>query len=128
MLLLILVGVLLVIAFLYTPGISKQEVSLFTDVKQKAHVYSGFHPEYFMKFINNLELFEENINDVQLAATYLYRAIGFIEELAMYSDSDHVDDIHTLVPVIGVAGERILMDSALKNNMKFRPTYLKNIY
>jgi hypothetical protein len=91
-------------------------------------VYSGFNPEYFTKFINNLDLFEENINNVHLAATYLYRAIGSLEELSLYADAEHIDELHAIVPVLGVTGERILMDSALKNNMKFRPTYLKNIY
>jgi hypothetical protein len=109
--------------FLYTPVVSKQEESKFTQVIEDAHVYSGLNSEYFMKFVNNLELFEDNVNNVHLAATYLYRAIGSLEELAMYGAQD---EIHALIPTVGITGERILMRQALQNNMAFNPTYLKN--
>jgi len=128
MLLLIVIGLLLIIAFLYTPAISKQEESQFEDIKQAVHVYSGLHPEHFIAFINNIDLFEKNTGSVHLAATYLYRSIGFLEELAMYGDVDVQEHIHKIIPTVGMTGERILMKEALQRNMVFRPTYLKNSY
>ena len=98
------------------------------DIKESVHVYSGLHPEHFMAFINNIDLFEKNIDSVHLAATYLYRSIGFLEELAMYGDVDVQEHIHKIIPTVGMTGERILMKKALQHNMVFRPTYLKNSY
>jgi hypothetical protein len=128
MLLLIVVGLLLVIAFLYTPAISKKEESQFVNIKETVHIYSGLHAEHFIAFINNIDLFERDIDSVHLAATYLYRAIGFLEELAMYGDADVQERIHRIIPIVGMTGERILMKKALEHNMAFRPTYLKNSY
>lgn len=125
MLLLIVVGLLLVTVFLYTPAISEQEDSKFEEYIDYVHTYSGLNPEHFTKFVNNIKLFETNLNNVHLAATYLYRAIGHLEELAMYGAQD---EIHSVIPSVGITGEQILMRQALKHNMQFRPTYLKNMY
>ena len=63
-----------------------------------------------------------------MAATYLYRSIGFLEELALYGDDEVQQDLHEIITLIGVKGEKILIRSALRNNMAFNPTYLKNTY
>ena len=128
MFILMILFVLFVAFLAMTPRRVERREEIHT-LKQEAHVYSGIQPEHFGVFINNMELFEEHVDDPQLASGYLYGAIGALEELALYTKSGASmvrDEIHALVQRIGIMGEDIILKNALHKGLYFRPTYLNN--
>jgi hypothetical protein len=96
-------------------------------LKRRVHTYSGFNSECFIRFLNNIDLFIENIHNVHVAATFLYRSIGCVEELALYATGDYQHEIQAITYDIGITGEKLLMKVAIDNNISFRPTYLNRL-
>lgn len=81
--------------------------------------YSGLNPDLYTKYVNNLELFGENINNTDSAKDYLYKALDNAEDLKLYGDVEFNDTIL----VVAKEGEEILFEHALKNGDHFYPKY-----
>lgn len=81
--------------------------------------YSGLNPDIYTKYVNNLELFGENINYTDSAKEYLYSALDNAEDLKLYGDIEFNDTIL----VVAKEGEKILLEHALKNGDHFYPKY-----
>ncbi len=118
MILYMLVLTVFVLAALLTPERVGQPNSI-RALQLLLKPYSGLNPDLYTKYINNMELFEENINFTDSAKDYLYNAIDNAEDLKLYGDVDFSDTIL----VVAKEGERILFEHALKNGDHFYPKY-----
>lgn len=96
----------------------KEEPELF---EREAHRYSGLHPEIFSEFLANMNLCRTYSGHPDIALSFLYKAIGYLEELALYAvsgDFDAREEMYDLIQRIGSSFELYL-------NAK-NPKYLNN--
>ena len=80
--------------------------------------------------MNNIELFEQTTYSVTLSQKYLYRAIDSLQELALYTvggSSNAIHEINELASEIGDIAEQMIAETALKQGVRFRPKYIKDI-
>ena len=131
--LIIIVLAIFFVLMLYSPTVKKVNRSQeLEDLKYDVHKYSGLHPASYLKFENNLELMEEELEklDVPMAEHYLQKAVEDIEDLSLYttgSNTDVIDDLLRLSKQIGMESEKLIMEISLFNKNKFRPKYLNNL-
>ena len=126
MLLLMLISLLLLIAFLYTP--IRSDTDTIIQYKRELQKYSGFQPDLFRESMNFMELFQNSIHDPEAAAQYLYDAIERAETMKLYASPEYHDEIHESAKNMAIEGERLILDSALAKGIFFRTTYLKESY
>ena len=72
-------------------------------------------------------LMEENVEDIDLASYYLYRAIDDAQSLALQSTGSHsyvIDDVATITEDIGVYAEGMIRSKALVQGRTFTARYL----
>ena len=109
----------------------RREVDRLQVFKERAYKYSGIDPDTYAKFRIGLSLMQQSIHSVDTSASYLYGAIDNLQDLGLYmkgGSSDVVYEIHQLASDIGDAGERMLLDEALAQGVRFMPKYLKEYH
>lgn len=84
--------------------------------------YSGFAPELYIGFVNNIELMKNNIGNVYLADLYLKKAIEFLREFIIHVPEYRGDTI----PMIASYYEDIILKQAIETKQSFSPMYLNN--
>ena len=104
-------------------GAEKGSPDVIREMKIKIHPYSGLNSDLYLQFVNNIELFGQNISSVTLASQYLYRAIQNLNDLHLYTDTAH---FRKEIEEISIKGEKMLLKSSLKYGSLFVPRYLNN--
>jgi len=104
-------------------GTEKGSPDVIREMKIKIHPYSGLNSDLYLQFVNNIELFGQNISSVTLASQYLYRAIQNLNDLHLYTDTAH---FRKEIEEISIKGEKMLLKSSLKYGSLFVPRYLNN--
>ena len=90
-------------------------------VEREAHAYSGLNPELYGQFLANIRLCREYSGHPDIAIGFLYKALGHLENLGLYTVSGDLgvrEEITELVQKIGASFELYL-------NAK-NPKYLNN--
>jgi hypothetical protein len=108
----------------------KRDKDTFGPLKLEAYKYSGLKPELYYSFLNNMKLMQQVLNSVETSAGYLYTAVDNLQDLALYAKGGStglIDEIHDLASRIGNAGELMILDSALKQGVRFYPKFIKFI-
>jgi len=97
------------------------------NLKLELHKYSGLSPTHYNNFNTNMDLVEENVDDIDLASYYLYRAIDDAQSLALQSTGSHsyvIDDVAVITEDIGIYTEGMILNKALSQGVSFKPRYL----
>jgi hypothetical protein len=112
--------------FVVIPSLNKShaEPDLIREMKENILPYSGLNETLYLEYINNLDLFGNNINNIELASVYFYNALENLYELQLTDqDFDFTEQIHQNA----LTGEQLLMNSALEQSSSFHPKYLNNM-
>ena len=91
------------------------------EFKQDIQPYSGLDESLFIKFFNNLDIFQKNIEYVDIASKYFYNALENLYDLQL---TDQEFDFSDRINTIAVTGEEMLLRSSLKHGNLFNPKYL----
>jgi len=91
------------------------------DMKRTIQPYSGINEELFISYINNLDMFQKNIEFVDISSKYFYNAIENLYDIQLY-DQDF--DFSNKIEVIARTGEEMLLNISLKHGTLFIPKYL----
>lgn len=100
-----------------------------TALKKEAHAFSGVNPDLFLMFHSNINLAQQYIGQVDISKKFLYISLQHLEDLGLSSetgDSGVQEEIANIVFKIGYAFEKILMNEALNQGVRFRLKYLNN--
>lgn len=84
--------------------------------------YSGFAPDLYVGYINNIELMKANISNVYLADLYLKTAIQYLRDFMRNVPEYRGDSLEMIASYY----EDIIMKQAIKTNQSFSPIYLNN--
>ena len=118
--------ILLIMVFVVLPSMNRPVVK--TDVimqmKENIHPYSGLDETLYLKYINNLDLFQNNIKNIEIASVYFYKAIDNLYDLQL---TDNEFDFSEEIQKNAILGENILMNSSIEQSTSFNPKYLNNI-
>ena len=106
-------------------GTEKVSPDVIREMKLKIHPYSGLNSDLYLQFVNNIELFGQNISNVSLASQYFYRAIQNLNDLHLYTDTSQ---FRRQIKEISIKGEKMLLESSLKYGSLFVPRYLNNTF
>ncbi len=91
------------------------------EMKRTIQPYSGLNEDLFIQYINNLDMFQRNIEFVDIASKYFYKALENLYDLQLegpeFEFSNEISDI-------AVTGEEMLLRSSLKHGTMFNPKYL----
>lgn len=114
---------LFVVFTIVTKSIPDQEgdQDIILEFKQDIQPYSGLDETSFIEFSNNLDMFQKNIEYVDIASKYFYNALENLYNLQL-SDQDF--DFSDKINNIAVTGEEMLLRSSLKHGNIFNPKYL----
>ena len=121
MILLILILLFCYIIYLNGKNISASPIDI-DEMKMNIYPYSGLNKEIYLKYLNDLLLFSQNIEHVDIATKYLYSAIDRAYELQFFTDHDFTDKIMKNA----IKGEELLLESSLRYGNLFIPKYLNN--
>lgn len=118
--------ILMVIFVLYTcifNTVSDEEgdYDAIMDMKRIIQPYSGLNEDLFIQYINNLDMFQKNIEFVDIASKYFYNALENLYDLQL--DGPEFD-FTSEISDIALAGEEMLLVSSLKHGTMFNPKYL----
>ena len=84
--------------------------------------YSGFAPDLYVGYVNNIELMKSNISNVYLADLYLKKAIQNLKEFILHVPEYRGDTVESIASYY----EDIIMKQAIKTKQSFSPIYLNN--
>lgn len=91
------------------------------EMKRLIQPYSGLNEELFIQYVNNLDMFQKNIEFVDIASKYFYKALENLYDLQLegleFEFSNEISDV-------AVTGEEMLLKSSLKHGTMFNPKYL----
>ena len=122
----IILFVLIAVCIFYTFSfntVSDQEgdYDIVMDMKRSIQPYSGLNEDLFIQYINNLDMFQKNIEFVDVASKYFYKALENLYDLQLdgpeFEFTGEISDI-------AVTGEEMLLRSSLKHGTMFNPKYL----
>lgn len=91
------------------------------DLKHDIQPYSGLDETLFIEFTNNMDMFQKNIEYVDIASKYFYNALENLYELQL---TDQEFDFSDKINNVAVTGEEMLLRSSLKHGNLFNPKYL----
>ena len=118
--------ILIILFIFYTFSfntVSDQEgdYDIVMDMKRSIQPYSGLNEDLFIQYINNLDMFQKNIEFVDVASKYFYKALENLYDLQLdgpeFEFTGEISDI-------AVTGEEMLLRSSLKHGTMFNPKYL----
>ena len=118
----ILIAVFIFYTFSFNT-VSDQEgdYDIVMDMKRSIQPYSGLNEDLFIQYINNLDIFQKNIEFVDVASKYFYKALENLYDLQLdgpeFEFTGEISDI-------AVTGEEMLLRSSLKHGTMFNPKYL----
>ena len=118
----ILIAVFIFYTFSFNT-VSDQEgdYDIVMDMKRSIQPYSGLNEDLFIQYINNLDMFQKNIEFVDVASKYFYKALENLYDLQLdgleFEFTGEISDI-------AVTGEEMLLRSSLKHGTMFNPKYL----
>ena len=118
----ILIAVFIFYTFSFNT-VSDQEgdYDIVMDMKRSIQPYSGLNEDIFIQYINNLDMFQKNIEFVDIASKYFYNALENLYDLQLdgpeFEFTGEISDI-------AVTGEEMLLRSSLKHGTMFNPKYL----
>jgi hypothetical protein len=91
------------------------------------HEYSGLDENEFWSFVVYMRVFENSLDtSTTQAAGHLYTALNHAQNLGMLASSAQQERMHEIVRGLGVAGEKILKESAKRTKTPFKTIYLKD--
>lgn len=97
------------------------EPDIITEMKRNIQPYSGIDPDLYMKYVNNLDMFGNNIENTDIASKYLYSALENLYDLQLVEQEF---DFTSIIRENALTGEEILLRSSLLNGNLFVPKYL----
>lgn len=118
--------ILIILFIFYTFSfntVSDQEgdYDIVMDMKRSIQPYSGLNEDLFIQYVNNLDMFQKNIEFVDIASKYFYNALENLYDLQLdgpeFEFTGEISDI-------AVTGEEMLLRSSLKHGTMFNPKYL----
>ena len=118
--------ILIILFIFYTFSfntVSDQEgdYDIVMDMKRSIQPYSGLNEDLFIQYVNNLDMFQKNIEFVDVASKYFYKALENLYDLQLdgpeFEFTGEISDI-------AVTGEEMLLRSSLKHGTMFNPKYL----
>ena len=118
----ILIAVFIFYTFSFNT-VSDQEgdYDIVMDMKRSIQPYSGLNEDLFIQYINNLDMFQKNIEFIDVASKYFYNALENLYDLQLdgpeFEFTGEISDI-------AVIGEEMLLRSSLKHGTMFNPKYL----
>ena len=115
--------VIFVIFTIVTKSVPDQEGDgdVILELKQDIQPYSGLDETLFIEFTNNMDMFQKNIEYVDIASKYLYNALENLYDLQLTEQEfDFSDKINN----IAIISEEMLLRSSLKHGNLFNPKYL----
>ena len=118
----ILIAVFIFYTFSFNT-VSDQEgdYDIVMDMKRSIQPYSGLNEDLFIQYVNNLDMFQKNIEFVDIASKYFYNALENLYDLQLdgpeFEFTGEISDI-------AVTGEEMLLRSSLKHGTMFNPKYL----
>ena len=118
----ILIAVFIFYTFSFNT-VSDQEgdYDIVMDMKRSIQPYSGLNEDLFIQYVNNLDMFQKNIEFVDIASKYFYNALENLYDLQLDGpEFEFTGDISD----IAVTGEEMLLRSSLKHGTMFNPKYL----
>jgi hypothetical protein len=124
--LILIISIFFIIFILYLisiKSVSDQEgdSDIVMDMKQTIQPYSGINEDLFISYINNLDMFQKNIEFVDISSKYFYSAIENLYDIQL-DDQDF--DFSDKIEEIARTGEEMLLHSSLKHGTLFNPKYL----
>jgi len=122
MLLIVLIIIIFLYAYISTIQV-KSNPTVIDEMKMNIYPYSGLNEEIYLKYINDLNLFSNNIKYTDIASKYLYSSIDRAYDLQFFTNHDFTDKIIENA----IKGEEILLQSSLRYGNMFNPKYLNNI-
>lgn len=93
---------------------------------RKAHKYSGIDPDSFNKFLENIKLSIEKIDDPYVSSEHLYRGLDHLEDLALYNNYDIHNEIREIITEIAYEIEQRILERSIVLNKPFNPRYLND--
>jgi hypothetical protein len=115
--------VIFVIFTIVTKSVPDQEGDgdVILKLKQDIQPYSGLDETLFIEFTNNMDMFQKNIEYVDIASKYLYNALENLYDLQL---TDQEFDFSDKINNIAIISEEMLLRSSLKHGNLFNPKYL----
>ena len=118
----ILIGVFIIYTFSFnTTRDQEGDYDIVMDMKRSIQPYSGLNEDIFIQYINNLDMFQKNIEFVDIASKYFYSALENLYDLQL--DGQEFEFTNEITD-IAVTGEEMLLKSSLKHGTMFNPKYL----
>ena len=118
----ILIAAFLLFSFSFnTTSDQEGDYDIIMNMKRSIQPYSGLNEDVFMKYVNNLDMFQKNIEFIDIASKYFYNALENLYDLQLDGPEFEFNDI---ISDIAVTGEEMLMISSLKHGYIFNPKYL----
>jgi hypothetical protein len=111
---------------MYKMFADKHDTPFIHDIIQKAHKYSGVDPELFNKFLENIKLSIEKINDPLISSKKLYDALDYLEDIALYNNYDIHEEIREIIIELAFEVEKRILEKSLELNKPFNPRYLND--
>jgi len=117
--------IFLITLFVIAPSLNNRHVKndSIKTMKENIHPYSGLNEDIYLQYVNNLDLFQKNINNIEISSIYFYKAIENLYDLQLCDqDFDFSEEIHQNA----LLGEEILLNSSREQSTSFYPKYLNN--
>jgi len=117
--------IFLITLFVIAPSLDNRHVKndSIKMMKENIHPYSGLNEDIYLQYVNNLDLFQKNINNIEISSIYFYKAIENLYDLQLCDqDFDFSEEIHQNA----LLGEEILLNSSREQSTSFYPKYLNN--
>ena len=99
------------------------EPDIITEMKRNIQPYSGIDPDLYLKYVNNLDMFGQNIDNTYIASKYFYNALENLYDLQLVEPDF---DFSSIIRENALTGEEMLLRSSLLYGNLFVPKYLNN--
>ena len=119
----VIIFLVLIVAFIIYSMPYNQEVDsdAVMDMKIAIQPYSGLNEDLFIQYVNNLDMFQKNIEFIDIASKYFYKALENLYDLQLDGPEFEFTNV---ISDVAVTGEEMLLRSSLKHGTMFNPKYL----
>jgi hypothetical protein len=101
----------------------------FKRYREAVHKYSGLDSEEWSSFMNNMKIFESNLDrNLDVSAGGLYASLENIRNMGLKLEksdtSDYRDELDQIAGDLGYEGEFVINQNAISKGVYFFPKYL----
>ena len=106
--------IFLIMFFVIIPSLNTRHVEndSIKNMKENIHPYSGLNEDIYLQYVNNLDLFKKNINNIEISSIYFYKAIENLYDLQLCDQEfDFSEEIHQITAIAMVTQADIISAS-----------------